>query len=94
MTQMNKVGKVATKVINNNFYTRVIYHDTEVIKFNDETIVLDSGGWETFTTKVRMNQASNEYNLGFQVYQRKFQWFVDFKGQTIPFDDGMMLRRN
>jgi len=33
-----------------------------------------------------MNQASNEYDLGYQVFQKKGKWFVDFKGDTIPFE--------
>jgi hypothetical protein len=40
-----------------------------------------------------MNQASNQFGLGYQVYQKDWQWYVDFDGQTIDFHDGMELTR-
>lgn len=89
--------KTATKVIkrelNGREYTAIKYHDTEVVVFSAGAILLDSGGWRTNTTKNRMNQASNDYSLGFNVYQQKREWFVDFGGETFKFSDGMVLTR-
>ena len=68
------------------------YHSTAIVGcYTDGTIRLNSGGWRTFTTKNAMNQASNQYDLGFGVYQRNFDWFVTWKGQELPFEDGMIL---
>lgn len=91
----NKIGKTATKVTINGTSTEVKYHATVVVKFDENEIILNSGGWRTVTTKSRMNQTSNEFNLGFGVYQRKGDWFVDSKGcdEPIPFEDGMKLER-
>ena len=91
---LNKIGKVATAVIQENFGTKVKYHNTVVVEFDIDQIILNSGGWKTLTTKNRMNQTSNEYNLGFQVFQKDFDWYVDFDGKIIPFKDGMILERN
>jgi hypothetical protein len=93
MTQLTKVGRVATTVANDGKYTIVTYHQTQVVKWNWNKIILDSGGWETQTTKNRMNQASNQYGLGYQVFQHDFTWYVDYKGQTLEFHDGMVLER-
>jgi len=68
-------------------------HSPEVVKFNSREIILDSGGGHTQTTKARMNQASEQYDLGYQVYQRDYDWFVDYQGQTLEFYDGMVLTR-
>ena len=38
-----------------------------------------------------MNQASLQYRLGLSVYQVNFSWYVDYKGDTIPFEDNMEL---
>jgi len=38
-----------------------------------------------------MNQVSEMYNLFFRVYQEKKEWFVDFNGETIPFENNMVL---
>ena len=88
MTQ-NTIGKVATTVYTEDGSTRVIYHETRVVQFNADLIVLDSGGWRTSTTKTRMNQTSQEYSLGYFVFQKDFDWFVRFEGKTFDFEDGM-----
>ena len=100
MTQTRKVQGVATKVRVVNDTTLVEYHDTVVVSFTKDKIVLDSGGWKTATTKLRMNQTANEYNLGFQVYQDKKEWYVsiwkpgpDPQPYTVPFSDHMVIHR-
>ena len=70
-----------------------IYHKTAVVKrYFDGRIKLNSGGWQTNTTKTAMNQASNNFNLGFGVFQKEYQWFVTWKGETLPFNDNMILQ--
>ena len=39
-----------------------------------------------------MNQASHSFGLGFAVYQVNFSWYVDNKGDTIPYEDNMKLK--
>ena len=93
MSQLNQVGKHETSIYTSDGYTCVRYHRTEVVKFNFDKIILNTNGWETQTTKTRMNQASNQFNLGFHVYQENFEWFVEFQGETFDFWDGMILER-
>ena len=93
MAQTQTVGTHKTKVLNIEGFTNIVYHSTPVVQFDSDKIILNSGGWETATTKSRMNQASNEYNLGFDVYQVDFTWYVDYQGETIPFKDGITLNR-
>jgi hypothetical protein len=79
----------------------ITYRGTDVVAFNrvahavsnDGTrhdtilnVVFNTGGWYTMTTKLRMNQASNEYDLGVGVRQRDFDWYiVDDNGNEYPF---------
>ncbi len=94
MAQTQTIGSHRTSVSTNMVGdTSVTYHGTAVVIFNSEEISLDSGGWRTSTTKNRMNQASNQFNLGFGVFQKNFEWFVDFNGETLEFKDGMVLNR-
>jgi len=86
-------GKTATGVFTDNGFTNVVYHQTAVVKFNHEKIILNSGGWNTATTKSRMNQASNQFDLEYYVFQKDFAWYVDFKGKTVDFKDRMELNR-
>ena len=85
MGQTHTVGKRATTVATSEGWTRVTYHSKCVVRFNAQFVFLNTGGWETVTTKARMNQASNQYGLGFQVYQKDYEWFVSFKGKDYAF---------
>lgn len=71
--------------------TIITYQGTNVVTFNNDTIILDPNGWWTKTTKRRMNQTSDEHNLGYWVYQKRGLWYVDYRGKTIPFNDGSII---
>lgn len=86
MPQQYKIGTHKTSILTEEGFTKVIYHNTPVVSFNQESIILNTGGWFSLTTKTRMNQTSNVFNLGFNVYQKAYSWFVSFKGQTLKFD--------
>lgn len=95
MAQTTQVGSHKTSIFTDNEgLTKVVYHSTAVVSFNDKKIILNSGGWETNTTKLRMNQTSYQFYLGFSVYQKNNNWFVTFENETIPFKDGLELKRN
>ena len=87
MAQLSQVGRGATTIhTTKEGQTQVIYHSTPVVSFNRKLIILNHGGWMTSTTKNRMNQASNQFGLGYRVFQKAFDWYVGFNGETIPFD--------
>lgn len=93
--QRRFIGPTATKVYEDEEgWTCIKYHDTEVVKFKDTTVVLDSGGWKTKTTKSRMNGTSRAFNLGFHVFQMKGEWYVTDPtsgDDLVDFEDGMTL---
>ena len=90
MAQTQTIGTHKTQVnITNDFNgssLEVYYHNTRVVFYCNGFITLNTGGWSTATTKLRMNQASNQYNLGYRVFQKDFNWFVEYQGKTIPFN--------
>jgi len=86
MGQTQTIGRTATKVEHRGLETFVRYHNTDVVQFDSLYITLNTGGWETATTKLRMNQASNQFGLGYQVYQKNYDWYVVTpKGETLEF---------
>lgn len=95
MSQTREVRGVATSIRSDGEWTHVRYHATDVVSFNAHEVVLRSGGWETATTKLRMNQASHQFNLGYTVYQHKHEWFVmSIADRSVqPFRDGMTVPR-
>ncbi len=48
----------------------VTYHRTKIVAWDGSTITLNSGGWQTVTTKRKMCQAANQFGLRFCVYQK------------------------
>ena len=85
MGQQWKVGRVATAVTQGeDGVRRVTYHATDVVTvYPNGRIDLNHGGWQTPTTKTRMNQASNQFKLGFQVWQENWHWYVSIDGCVI-----------
>lgn len=69
-------------------YLRVTYHNTDVVEVKNNILILDNGGYYTKTTKVRMNQASNEFGLKYWVFQKNFAWWCDYQGEVYPFENG------
>ena len=94
MAQASICRGVATSVVCTTGRITVTYRNTRVVDVTPEHITLDTGGWKTVTTKLRMNQASVQFNLGYTVYQQKGQWFVSYRGATRQFDqDEIILER-
>ncbi len=82
MAQTKEFRGVARSILRGSDATRYIYHTTAVVTVHrDGSIMLDTGGWRTATTKTAMNQASNEAGLGFRVFAREGDWFVSYLGR-------------
>lgn len=73
---------------------QVWYHKTCVVEFTDDWVKFHTGGWQTVTTRLRMNQASNQFGLGWGVSQRKGKLFARRGDVQIPFDQEITLERN
>ena len=86
MSQTSTVGHHATRVSQHGENTIITYHSTPIVTFDKGWVLLNTGGWNTPTTKLRMNQASHQFDLGYSVYQKDYAWFVITpKGETCPF---------
>ena len=58
---------------------------------NLRAVKLDSCGYETVTTKSRLNAILEEVKYGCKVFQKNFNWFVSYNDETASFWDGMIL---
>ena len=66
-------------------------HQIATLDHNTNAVKLDSCGYETNTTKSRLNAILEEVKYGCKVFQKKFEWFVSYHGTTTDFIDGMIL---
>ena len=83
-----------TAIYSDNGTIKVILYSTKIVEWNHnrDSIILNNGGWMTVTTKRRMNQVAEQFDLGFTIYQKDFDWYVVLNGQTLLFGNGMELR--
>lgn len=106
MTHSEAVAMVRGKTnrdrrkVGNNTYAEILHdgsvgimlHSTYVVKIHeDNTYTLNSGGWQTLTTKDRINQYSP-----YKVRQRNHEWYVQVPTahgcrNEFPFFSGMVI---
>ena len=74
---------------------RIRYHDTNVISFlkgMGNYIHIDSGGFNTMTTRNRVNEALQKAGIRAHMFQRNnCVWFEDTAGQIVEFDNFLAL---
>ena len=66
-------------------------HNIATVDHNNQAVKLSSCGYETTTTKSRLNAILEEVKYGCKVFQKNFTWFVKYQSQTLMFWDGMIL---
>ena len=66
-------------------------HQIATVDHNLKAVKLSSCGYQTRTTKSRLNAILEEVKYGCSVFQKNFNWFVSYNDQTRNFWDGMIL---
>ena len=60
-------------------------HGNHIATVGDRLQICDAG-WQTVTTKSRLNALCNEFAEGCYVFQKNFDWFLgDADGNVLPF---------
>ena len=79
---------------NSNTDCSAVYlHGNQIatVDHNTNALKLSSCGWQSVTTKSRLNAILQGLIAGASVYQRQFNWFLNYNNQTHNFNDGMIL---
>ncbi len=76
--------------------SRVYLHGNKIAEVGDTFIRLFDGGWQSNTTKSRLNAILQEHgDVGDRVFQKAFDWFVSMNTAqgitTVPFFSSMKL---
>ena len=66
-------------------------HNIATLDHTTKALKLSSCGYETVTTKSRLNAILFELKTGCKVFQKKFEWFIGNNQATKSFFDGMIL---
>jgi len=85
-----KNGNTEVKTDNANM-SRVFLHGNHIATIGDNFIQIFDGGWQTATTKSRLNALLFAHGIDDHVFQKKGEWFVSTNGETVKFTSGMTL---
>ncbi len=67
-------------------------HGNKIAEVGEDFITLFDGGWQTTTTKSRLNALLSFFGNGNErVFQRDFKWFITADGWTREFQNGVTL---
>jgi len=85
-TRKRKLANNTYLVVRSDGGYGIRLHDTEVIIHYPNNIILNSGGWQTVTTKQRMNEFSTA-----RVWSEKGVWMISWHGEEYAYADGINL---
>jgi len=81
-----------TQVVTISDVSFVYLHGNHIASVGNDFIQLFDGGWQSVTTKSRLNAILAVHGFpGEKVFAKNFNWFVNQVGGTIPFFNGMRL---
>ena len=99
-TQMNSAirsgrnfSSANTSVSHANGEANVYLHGNHIATVTDNNVRIFDGGWQTVTTKSRLNVIINEFcdALTDGVFQKDYQWFIRDNNEVKPFESGYLF---
>lgn len=89
----NQDLKVAnSEVISCSNVSDVYLHGNLIARIGETWMELFDCGYQTNTTKSRLNALLQAFGMeGEYIFQKNFQWFINYNGAPIPFFSGMRL---
>ena len=75
----------------------VFLHGNHIASVDTATndLTLFDGGWQSNTTKSRLNALCYEFATGFGIFQKNWNWFIsDFSGYPKEFVDNTIVNYN
>ena len=68
-------------------------HGNKIAEVSDNDMTIFDGGWQTVTTKSRLNALCDEFAPCMGVFQKNWDWFVSDRltNQIVPFFSGMAV---
>jgi len=80
-----------TEVINEDGVSIVKLHGNKIAEVGDTWLRLFDGGWQSVTTKSRLNAILRVHGNGEGIFQKNFGWFMSTAEGDVEFESGLML---
>jgi|TARA_B100000287_G_scaffold215769_1_gene203525 hypothetical protein len=88
--QRRNWSKANTSVTVTDRVVNVHLHGNLIARIGDTFIQIFDGGWQSVTTKSRLNAILDEVSYGAGVFQQNWNWYLnDNKFGTVPFFSGI-----
>ena len=88
----NWAGSNTTVMINeNNNKARVFLHGNLIAEVCNEFVAIFDGGWQSNTTKSRLNALLSEFRPQVRVFQKDFVWFIRHGNANFLFQTGSLV---
>ena len=69
----------------------VYLHGNRIAQVCSEFVAIFDGGWQTVTTKSRLNALLDEFRPHVGVVQKNFNWFIVAHSKYFPFVSGSLV---
>ena len=94
-TQSNWAGANTTVFTSDDgLHSKVFLHGNHIATYFhvERQLQIFDGGWQSNTTKSRLNALCYEFVTGVSVFQKNWTWYVSqFSGRTEQFFNGQIL---
>ena len=86
-------ANTSVQFIEENTTSKVYLHGNHIATVGDDFVEIFDGGWQSNTTKSRLNAIINEFCNAFtdSVFQRNYQWYVRDNDVTKDFTNGYIF---
>ena len=86
-------GNTTVFTTDNGLESTVYLHGNHIATFDHvhQNLYIFDGGWQSNTTKSRLNALLDEFSYGMRVFQKNYEWFVSYKNVKEDFVSGMEL---
>jgi hypothetical protein len=81
-----------TQVVTIDGVSEVFLHNNLIARVGDTFLQLFDGGWQSNTTKSRLNAILREHGNGEGIFQKNWNWFISTSEGTVEFESGMVLQ--
>ena len=90
---METIQKNNTRTRQDGNTTIVTLYDTDIVRISPDVIALNTGGYNTATTKRRINEVLSHYGIDASVYVKAKIWYVMARGHSITFNNTVSFPR-
>ena len=87
----NWSGSNTMVTVDHNAKARVYLHGNLIAEVCNDFVAIFDGGWQTVTTKCRLNALLDEFRPHVGVVQKNFNWFIVAHSKYFPFVSGSLV---